>query len=238
MGQLTLNLIAISIFCVTMAALVGPLIHLSPVVPTVAIATLLGIATLDQAAGQGTLGHLVVGSLGRFTPDQRQRILHHEAGHFLTAALLEIPIQDYTLSPWEAWRKGFPGQGGVQFDTAPLTDYARQGQIPAQVLNRYSIVWMAGIAAEEWLHGSAVGGQGDRQGLTLLWRQLGRSPQSSAAHQRWALLQARTLLETHQEVYQSLIAAFEAKKPVADCLALVTSQPETQEIIPNSPGAA
>ncbi len=221
MGELTLNLVAISIFCVTMAALLGPMVHLSPVVPTVAIAALLSLVTLDQGIGNGTLGNLVVGLFSQFTPAQRQRVLHHEAGHFLVAYLLRVPIQDYALTPWQAWRKGLPGQGGIQFDTSPLDPHLSQGTLPAPLLNHYSQVWMAGIAAEEWLHGTAIGGQSDRQTLRFLWTRLGRPPQTLPPHQRWATRQARTLLEGHEEAYQALLTALDSQTPVSDCLALL-----------------
>lgn len=161
MGQVTLNLIAITIFLTTMAALLGPLVHISPGVPAIVIVTVLGLAIVDQFSWQGTLGNLVVGSLSRLAPEQRQRVIHHEAGHFLVAHLLGIPVTDYSLTTWEAWRKGFPGQGGVQFLEGPLTT----GQLPAQLLNRYCTVWMAGIAAEQLTYSNALGGQDDCQKL-------------------------------------------------------------------------
>jgi hypothetical protein len=224
MGQLTLNLVAITIFLVTMTALFGPLLHISPQVPAIAILSILGIATLDQASWNGTLGNLLVGGLSRLSPEQRQRIARHEAGHFLVAHLLNIPITGYTLSAWEAWRKGFPGQGGVQFDIAGLNSGLEVGQISAQTLNRYCTVWMAGIAAEEWIYGEAQGGQDDRQKFVVLWRQLGRTLAAAQAQQRWAALQARTLIEQHPDAYNALVAAMDNQQSVADCQALLRAQ--------------
>ncbi len=230
MGQITLNLVAITIFLVTMTALLGPLVQMSPVVPamaplgwslTIAITVILGIATLDQIMGQGTLGNLIIGSLSRFSPQQRQRIAHHEAAHFLVAHLLDIPIQDYSLNAWEAWRKGLPGQGGVRFDTTDLEAPLAQGKISAQMVNRYATVWMAGIAAEQWIYGEALGGQDDQQKFAILWQQLGRSSQERQTQQRWAALQARTMLEHHQDAYRALVAAMTAGESVADCQALL-----------------
>jgi hypothetical protein len=165
MGQVTLNLIAITVFLTTMAVLLGPLVHLAPEVPAIAIATVLGLAIVDQLSWQGTLGNLVIGSLSRLAPEQRQRVIHHEAGHFLVAHLLGIPVTDYSLTAWDAWRKGFPGQGGVQFDTAALEGPLATGHLPAQLLNRYCTVWMAGIAAEQLTYHDALGGQDDCQKL-------------------------------------------------------------------------
>lgn len=221
MGQLTLNLVAITIFTVTMASLFGPLIHLPPAVPAIAIVTVLGVAILDQTSNNGTLGNLLVNGLSRVSPEARQRVLHHEAGHFLIAELMEIPVTDYTLSAWEAWKRGLPGQGGVQFDTALLETTLATGTLPAQVLNRYCTVWMAGVAAEQWIYGEAIGGQDDRQKFATLGQQIQRPFQESQMRQRWATLQAKSLLEKHEAAYHSLVEAMEAGASVADCRAAI-----------------
>jgi hypothetical protein len=236
MGQVTLNLIAITVFLTTMAVLLGPLVHLSPEVPAIAIATVLGLAIVDQLSWQGTLGNLVIGSLSRLAPEQRQRVIHHEAGHFLVAHLLGIPVTDYSLTALDAWRKGFPGQGGVQFDTAALEGPLATGHLPAQLLNRYCTVWMAGIAAEQLTYHDALGGQDDCQKLAGLWQQLGRSQQAARTQQRWATLQARTLLEQHSTAYTALVQALETGEAVSDCQALLQHHGATANLAASSSG--
>lgn len=231
MGQLTLNIVALTIFVVTMGMLVGPLVHLPQAVPVVAIATLLGIATLDQTSFNGTLGNLLIGGFNRLSGDERDRVVHHEAGHFLVAYLLDIPVTDYTLSAWEAWKKGLPGLGGVQFDTADLETILKTGQLPAQTLNRYCTVWMAGIAAEKLVYGQAQGGQDDRQKFSILWQQLQRPLQEGQIRQRWAVLQAKTLLENHQDAYEALVSAMSDHLPIADCLALLQRKVEPTGLV-------
>ncbi|MEM6839550.1 MAG: ATP-dependent Zn protease [Cyanobacteria bacterium P01_C01_bin.120] len=228
MGELTLNIVAITIFVVTLGMLVGPLVHLPQSVPVVTIAALLGIATLDQTSFNGTIGNLLINGLNRLSGEQRDRVVHHEAGHFLVAYLLDIPVADYTLSAWEAWRKGLPGVGGVQFDTTDLETTLKAGQLPAQTLNRYCTVWMAGIAAEQLVYGQAQGGQDDRQKFSILWQQLQRPLQEGQIRQRWAVLQARSLLEKHQTAYEALVAAISTDTPVADCLTLLQAQCEPE----------
>ncbi|MEM9008552.1 MAG: ATP-dependent Zn protease [Cyanobacteria bacterium P01_F01_bin.86] len=223
MGQLTLNLVAVTIFVVTMATLLGPLLHIPQVVPVVTIATILSIATLDQVSGKGTLGNLLTNSISRLSEAERQRVLHHEAGHFLVAYLLDIPVTDYTLTAWEAWRKGLPGLGGVQFDTAAIEASLATGQIPAQLLNRYCTVWMAGIAAEKKVYGEAQGGQDDRQKFGILWQQLQRPFQEGQVKQRWAVLQARNLLDKHTDAYEALVTAMANGTAAAECIALLQS---------------
>ncbi len=223
MGQLTLNIVALAVFGVTMATVLGPLLHIPQSVPVVAIATLLTLAIVDQASWNGRLGNLLVNGITRLSGESRDRIVHHEAGHFLVAFLLGIPVTDYTLNAWDAWRKGLPGLGGVQFDITALEPPLKNGELPAQLVNRYCTVWMAGIAAEKKQYGDAQGGQDDRQKFSALWQQLQRSPQEAQTRQRWAVLQAQTLLEQHSEAYTALVKAMAEGKTTADCLALLTS---------------
>ena len=221
MGQLTLNIVAVTIFLVTMGMLLGPLLHIPQAVPVVAIAAILGIATLDQTSWNGTLGNLFINGLNRLSPEERERVVHHEAGHFLVAFLLDIPVADYTLNAWDAWKKGMPGIGGVQFDTTQLEATLKTGQLPAQLLDRYCTVWMAGIAAEKAVYGQAQGGHDDRQKFSILWQQLQRPVQEGQMRQRWAVLQARTLLENHQAAFEALVAAMAVEASVEDCLTLL-----------------
>jgi len=217
MRETTFNTLAIAIFLVTLTSLVGPMVHLSPLVPALATAGLLGLVTIDQLGLNGSLGQMAMDGLARTSGDYRQRVLHHEAGHFLVAALLEVPVVDYSLSAWEAWRRGLPGQGGVVFDDQALMADLAQGRISTQQINRYCTLWMAGIAAEQWIYGQASGGQDDQQKFQLLWQQLRRPAQDVPVRQRWAALQARTLLERHADAYQALVDAMASQASVADC---------------------
>ncbi|WP_088890504.1 ATP-dependent Zn protease [Leptolyngbya ohadii] len=218
MSQTTLNLVAITIFSLVMVSLLGPLLHISPVVPAVAAFSILSIATLDSFSLQGRLGTLVVDTIAQFSPEHRSRIVRHEAGHFLAAHLLGIPVTGYTLNAWEALRQGQPGQGGVSFGTAELEAQIATGQISTQMVDRYCTVWMSGIAAEQLEYGNAEGGANDRETIRLLWMmQLKRSLGEADLKQRWALLQAKTLLQDHKEAYAALVEAMEQRQPVEVC---------------------
>lgn len=230
MSQTSLNLIAITIFLLTMSSLLGPLLHWSPAIPAIAAVGLLGAATLDTLKFEGKGGSLLVDWLSGTSTEHRQRVLHHEAGHFLTAYLLDIPVAGYTLSAWEAFRQGLPGQGGVIFETGELDAEMAKGQLSAQLLNRYSLVWMAGIAAETLVYGSATGGQDDRQKFRILWQQLQRPLQECDARERWSALQARTLLERHEAAYHALVQCMAERASVEDCrTAIATALPESSE---------
>lgn len=48
-------------------------------------------------------------------PQYREKVIRHEAGHFLLAYLLGCPIQGFFLSAWDANRVGIRGQAGTVF---------------------------------------------------------------------------------------------------------------------------
>ncbi|MDB9309817.1 ATP-dependent Zn protease [Aphanizomenon sp. CS-733/32] len=217
MSQTAINLIAISVFLMTFSSLLGPLIHLSPTIPALATVTFLGIATLDNFSFQGKGGTIVLDLVARFSPEYKERILHHEAGHFLVAHLLEIPVTGYTLSAWEAWKKGQPGQGGITLEDGELTAQIEKGQITAQMLDRYCTIWMAGIAAETLVFNSAEGGNDDKSKLTEILQVLGFSETLYQQKQRFHLLQSKTLIQENWDGYQALVAAMRQRVSVEEC---------------------
>lgn len=224
MSQLSLNLIAISVFVMTMSALLGPLIELSPVIPALATASVLGLAAVDTFSWQGNGSTIFLDWLAGFSGSHRDRVLHHEAGHFLVAYHLKIPVTDYTLNAWEAFRKGLAGQGGVQFDTTELDAELRQNALSAQLLDRYCTIWMAGAAAEHLVYRDVQGGKDDLQKFRFILNQLRFSGSAIEQKERWSALQAKTILQENWETYEALVAAMERRTPVDECLALCGSK--------------
>ena len=200
-----------------MTSLLGPLVHLSPVVPAIAAFGVLSFATLDTLSWQGRAGTLIVDWFNHFSTEHRTRVVQHEAGHFLVAHLLDIPITGYTLSAWEAFRQGQSGLGGVSFDSQELELAAAQKTLPIQLLDRYLTVLMAGIAAETLLYGDPQGGVDDRQLFQSLWAKLDRSAPEGELKQRWAVLQAKNLIEAHRSAYDALVAAMTRRASVEEC---------------------
>lgn len=224
MNQAALNLTAITIFTLVMSALLGPLINLPAAIPAIAVALVMGLGTVDTFAWKGQGSNLLLDWVAGFSKEHRDRILHHEAGHFLVAHYLGIPVTGYTLSAWEAFRQGQPGLGGVNFDTTELDAEVQQGKLSSQRVDQICTVWMAGIAAETLVYGSAEGGADDRQKLRTLWMALNRKPAESELKSRLAILQAKTLLQTHEERYTALVEAMRLRASVEDCCkALVDS---------------
>lgn len=238
MSQLSLNLVAISVFLMTLSALLGPLIHLSPVVPAIAAAGVLGLAAVDTWNWQGNGAAMFLDWVAGWSGAHRDRVVQHEAGHFLVAAQLQIPVTDYTLNAWEAFRKGLPGQGGVQFDTTELDAELQQKTLSALLLDRYCTIWMAGAAAEHLLYGEVQGGRDDLQKLRLTLSQLRFSGTAIDQKERWAALQAKTILQENWETFEQLVAAMQRRAPVSECwqLCAPTGQPPT-ETERSQPGA-
>ncbi len=221
MNQLSINLAAIAVFVTTFSVLLGPLVNLSPTIPAVATFTLLGLATVDSFTWQGQGGTLVLDWLARMiSAEHRDRIIKHEAGHFLVAYLLDIPVSGYALNAWEAFQQGQAAQGGVQFDDRQLNEQLQKGQITAQMLDRYCTVWMAGIAAETIAYGNATGGAEDRLKLQAVLSQI-NTPINAQLKARWAALQARTLIEANSKAYEALVTAMAQRASVEECQKMI-----------------
>lgn len=222
MNQTAINVIAIAVFMMTFSSLLGPVLHLSPVIPAIATLIILGLATFDSWSLQGNGVNLLLSLIASSSREDRDRLVRHEAGHFLVAYLLKIPISGYTLSAWEAFRQGHSGQAGVSFEDQELRSQVERGVLSVQLLDRYCIVWMAGIAAEQLLYGNVEGGINDRDQLRILWTQHLKRPLSECStKERWAILQAKTIIQDHQEAYEALVAAMQQRASVAECQQMI-----------------
>ena len=219
MPQTALNLIAIGIFLITMTSLLGPIFHIPPVVPAAVTFGILSLATVDTLSWNSRGVSLLLDLFA--TAEQRQRIICHEAGHFLSAYFLGIPITGYTLTAWEVLKQGQLGRGGVSFDTESLTAKPFELEKMRLTLERLCTVWMAGIAAEKIVYGNAQGGAEDRKQLKQALMMAGLPEVGYSQKERWAQLQATNLLSRHQKSYQALIEAMEQRASVEECYAVI-----------------
>lgn len=208
MGQIALNLVAVLVFVLTLSILLGPLLSIPPTIPAVATLGVLGFVTLDSLGLQGKGITLLLDGFAQRSPLYRERILRHEAGHFLVAHLLGIPVTGYTLSAWEALRQGHPGQGVMIDDQLTLA-------LPAQLLDRYCTVWMAGGVAESLTYDRVEGGNDDLQKLRSVLTQL---RQDWRQQERSSVLQARALLHKHWSTYEALVEAMQRRASVGECV--------------------
>jgi len=219
MPQTALNLVAIGIFLMTMTSLLGPIFHIPPVVPAALTFGILSLATVDTLSWNSRGVSLLLDLFA--SAEQRQRIIHHEAGHFLTAYFLGIPITGYTLTAWEVFQQGKLGMGGVSFDTETLTAKPLELEKMRLTLSRFCTVWMAGIAAEKMVYGNSQGGAEDRQLLKQALSMAGLPEVGYPQKERWAQLQASNLLTRHQQSYEALVEAMEQRATVAECYEII-----------------
>ncbi|MGK7881950.1 MAG: hypothetical protein AB4060_17900 [Crocosphaera sp.] len=219
MDQTSLNLVAVAVFAMTLSALLSPVLNISPFIPAATTFAILGLATVDSFSWEGKGLTLF---LDLFTSsEERQRIIHHEAGHFLAAYCLGIPITGYTLTAWETFRQGEKaGIGGVQLDFSLLSDQAKISKNPL-IVERTFTVLMAGIAAEKVIYNNVEGGEEDKQNLRELIKILGLRAEIYQQKENWALLQAKNLLIRHQTAYEGLVKLMEKRASVEECQQLI-----------------
>jgi hypothetical protein len=208
--QISFNLVAICVFAMTISSLVTPLLNISSTVPILTIFAIVVVTTIDGFFLKSTAATVILDVIAGTNPAYRQRIVEHEAGHFLVAHLLEIPITGYTLSAWESFRQGQSAQGGVMFAPPP-------SDISSQLLQKYCTVWMAGIAAEKSIYDRSEGGSEDRQKLQGVLFRAGKQQQEIVHQENLAALQAKTIIQTHQAAYQALVISMNNRTAVADC---------------------
>jgi hypothetical protein len=223
--DISLNILAIGVFVMTISSLLSPILHISPFIPAGATFGILGLLTVDNFTFESKGLTLFLDLFA--SQEQRQRIIHHEAGHFLTAYFLGIPIEGYTLTAWEALQAGYYGRGGVIFDTTEVTEKPINFAKTRLTLDRFCTVWMAGIAAEKLSFDNAEGGAEDYQQLKIALNLAGLSPQDYDQKARWGHLQATNLLKRHEKSYQALVQAMTQRKSVAECCFII--QEECQE---------
>lgn len=210
MTQTPLNAIALFVALLSGSILLGPLLNLAPEVPLTLAAIALGLGVADTFGFQGQGMTIFLDGFARLSPQYRQRVIHHEAGHFLTAYLLDLPITGYTLTAWEALRQGQGGQGGVCVETP--TDFS--DVTVAEQVERYCTVWMAGGVAEALVYEAAEGGKDD---LRQLRQTLNQLQMNVKFHERQAGNRARQMLRFNWDAYEALVQAMTHRKSVAEC---------------------
>ncbi len=228
MPQTALNLIAIGIFTMTMTTLLGPIFNISPFIPATITFGILSLATVDTLTWNSRGVSLLLDLFA--SAEQRQRIIHHEAGHFLAAYFLGIPITGYTLTAWEVLKQGQWGRGGVIVETEALMTKPFELEKMRLTLDRFCTVWMAGVAAEKIVYGDAQGGAEDREQLKAALM-LGGLPETAyPLKERWAQIQATSLLGRHQKSYEALVAAMEKRASVEECCLAIQQHCQDEEL--------
>ena len=166
---------------VSVAAVVGPLLGISPWLIALAAGGALVALTLDAAQFGGLGGHLLAEALPAGLGRARlRRIAIHEAGHVLLAADNDLPVQQVLGGSLACWRHGLRANGSTQLQPP---DHAK---LPLEDLRRWSRVLQAGMVAETLVYGGSRGGADDRALLGRLWGLSGHDVTTAQNEQRRA----------------------------------------------------
>ncbi len=177
---------------VSVLAVVGPLLGLSPWVIALLVVLALAALSVDAASFSGRGGHLVAEALpgGR---GRLRRIAVHEAGHVLVAAAEQMPVRRVLVGSLACWRAGLAAGGSTEFEPP------QHAKLPLEQLRRWSRVLQAGMAAEEVIYGSSVGGADDRALLGRLWGLSGHDVATAQREQRRARREIEQQLRGQRE---------------------------------------
>ncbi|KAK0602809.1 hypothetical protein LWI29_037139 [Acer saccharum] len=171
---------------------------------------LLFLWTLDSVSFNGGIGSLVIDTIGHtFSQKYHNRVIQHEAGHFLIAYLVGILPKAYTISSLEALKKegSLNLQAGTAFVDFEFLEEVNTGKVSSTTLNRFSCIALAGVATEYLLYGYAEGGLDDINKLDVILRGLGFTQKKADSQVRWSVLNTVLLLRRHKGARAKLAEA-------------------------------
>ena len=180
---------------ISLAAILGPALGLSPWIVTLIAGLGLGGLTLDAARFGGRGGHVLAEALpgGRA---RLRRIAIHEAGHLLVARQEEMAVRQVLVGSLACLRAGLNTSGSTELEPPA------HAKLPAEELRRWSRVLQAGMVAEQLIYGQSVGGNDDRALLGRLWGLSGQDVDTAQREQRRARREVEAQLRASQHQLQ------------------------------------
>lgn len=184
-------------------------------------------AALVFAADQIVFGSKLTLSIILFLqPEYGEKLARHEAGHFLLAYLLGLPVTGYFLAGASP-----AGQAGTIFLDVDLSEQLNQGKLRQSALARYATILMGGIAAEAISFDRAEGGYADEQALVAMLSNLSPPWQGERilALARWSVVQAVELLREYKDEHDALAAKMMANAPLGECISVIARGVEARQ---------
>jgi hypothetical protein len=186
----------LAVALVSLAAILGPSLGLSPWWITLATALGLGSLTLDAARFGGRGGHVLAEALpggeGRL-----RRIAVHEAGHLLVARQEAMPVRQVLVGSLACLRAGLSANGSTELEPPA------HAKLPPDELRRWSRVLQAGMVAEQLVYGQSTGGADDRALLGRLWGLSGLDVDTAQREQRRARREVEQWLRARESELRS-----------------------------------
>ena len=196
-----------AVAAVTVLAVVGPPLGLSPWLIALAAGGGMVAPTVDAARFGGLGGHLLAEALPAGIGEARlRRIAIHEAGHVLVAADNNLPVKQVLVGSRACLREGLSANGSTQLEPPA------HAKLALEDLRRWSRVLQAGMIAEQLVYGGSRGGADDRALLGRLWGLSGHDVATAQQEQRRArreveqwLRQRRSELDQQAEALLSQV---------------------------------
>ena len=191
---------------ISLAAILGPALGLSPWIVTLIAGLGLGGLTLDAARFGGRGGHVLAEALpgGRA---RLRRIAIHEAGHLLVARKEEMAVRQVLVGSLACLRAGLNTSGSTELEPPA------HAKLPAEELRRWSRVLQAGMVAEQLIYGQSVGGNDDRALLGRIWGLSGQDVDTAQREQRRARREVEAQLRASEQQLQAEADALLALAP-------------------------
>ncbi|KAM0835857.1 hypothetical protein ACQ4PT_062681 [Festuca glaucescens] len=194
---------------------------------------LLFVWSVDLIYLNGGARNLVLDTLGHsLSQKYHNRVIEHEAGHFLIAYLLGVLPKEYTITSLETLMKkgSLNVQAGTAFVDFEFVEEINSGKLSAKMLNKFSCIALAGVATEYLLYGYAEGGLADVNKLDGLFKSLGFTQNKADSQVRWAVLNTILLLRRHEKARSKLAEAMSSGISVGSCIQVIEESINTEDI--------
>ena len=179
-----------------------------------------GVSLVVLAVGSTAPGLLKVGvdTVSRLNPGYMERIVKHEAAHFLIAYLSGIPVSSYSLGLMEMH---------VELLEAKIEKklVGKAGVITTEEMEALAVVAMSGVAAEAKYFEKVAGQEADlfslQKAMNKTEPKLGAQKEQSVT--RWAVYKAARIITDNEKSYEQLCQAMKEGKSVAECVKAIES---------------